>query len=84
MQMASHSDNPVAADSNTIVSNEAPDTSNITKGKGVVEVCRIQTACYPNNFIILLEKIRSLLHDGHFYLIDRTPFVHFFSFGKAI
>ena len=80
--MTSHSDNPIAADPNTIVSNEAPKTSNTTQGKGVVKVCRIQTACYPNNFIILLEKIRSLLHDGHFYLIDRTPFVLFFHLGR--
>ena len=58
--MASNSDNAIAADPNTIVSNEAHETSNTTKGKGVVKVHRIQTACYPNNFIISLEKIRSL------------------------
>ena len=74
MQTASNSDNTVAADPNTIVSNEAHDTSNTTKGERVVEVCRIQIACYPNNFIISLEKIRSLLHAGHFCLNDRTPF----------
>ena len=82
MQMASHSDSAVAADPNTIVSNEAHDTSNTTKGERVVEVCRIQIACYPNNFIISLEKIRSLLHAVHFCLIDRTSFTHFFHLGR--
>ena len=64
--MTSHSDNLVAADPNTIVSNEAPDTSNTTKGKRVVEICRIQTAYYPNNFIISLEKL------GAYYMLGSS------------
>ena len=43
----------------------------------------VQITCYPSHFVRKLEELRESLTPAHYYLLDQTPFAHFFHLGRV-